>query len=217
MAARTTPTLSTITTEALSKAGYPNPSTTQVTQAQNEWFGEVLNDIWTIAKPLRSMLTSATVSVIAGTSVYALPTDISSVVSMTLMDSTASTVQWPLTEITVWEHDRQETMTGTPTAYSLLNDSTFQVYPTPTEDAAIRVRYYADLTQIDLAGSLMATLYRRWENIFKQGIYAKALQKMDDNRAETEFSKYYAQLKSLILREQYGDDFHNINITVSDY
>lgn len=49
MAIATNPTLSGLVTEALKKAGHSAPTATQITRATDEWFQEILNDIWTAA------------------------------------------------------------------------------------------------------------------------------------------------------------------------
>jgi hypothetical protein len=80
-----------------------------------------------------------------------------------------------------------------------------------------RLRYYADITQIDMASALFSTLLRRWRNMFVQGIKMKKLQVEDDDRVADEQGKYKRFLQDLIFRENYGSDISNITDLVTDY
>ena len=81
----------------------------------------------------------------------------------------------------------------------------------------LKQRYYADLMEIDLTGTLMGTLYKRWRNIWIQGVCAKALQDNDDTRAVAEGSKYNAMARLMVSQETYGSDLQNLQITIEDY
>lgn len=80
-----------------------------------------------------------------------------------------------------------------------------------------RLRYYADLSQIDVNSTLMSVIYRRWRNIFLYGVKAKKLADEDDDN-QTEAMSYYNQLlRGLLYREVYGVDISNITDRVTDY
>ena len=66
---------------------------------------------------------------------------------------------------------------------------------------AVKQRYYADLMEIDLAGSLMATLYQKWRALWLAGLFYKALQTSDDDRQETAKKMYYDMLAFVIKNE----------------
>lgn len=104
-------------------------------------------------------------------------------------------------------------------AYPIGNDEEgyFFLDKSPDVMYGMQLRYYVDLSQVDLTSSLMSVLYRRWRNIFVQGIKAKKLLDEDDNRADAEQSKYQSNLRALILRETYGMDLSVITDRVSDY
>jgi hypothetical protein len=97
----------------------------------------------------------------------------------------------------------------------------FVVYPTPddTYTYAVRVRYYVDLTKITLDTTTditLGVLYRRWRNVFVQGIFVKALQNQDDSRYAAEYGVYDKLLKSVQTRETYGVDMNDMRMRVVD-
>lgn len=295
MAAPTAPTLTSITTEALKKAGHATPSSSKLTRAQDEWMAEVKADIWLIIKNLNFLQTSVIQTLVNGKSRYSMPTDFSNGLTIEILDGnkrgtaqagstssitlaaaetatdivgseiaiTSGTGQnsisrvtayntstkvadvapswvapasgsgytiidttWPLTEKPIWELRKAGNMTtrGIPRHYFPVGDADdgeYELYPIPYQtDAHVmvsRLTYYIDLTELDLAGTLMATLYKRWRNVFTQGVYAKALQDIQDSNAGREFAVYQSLLGVLAAKEQYGQDMSNLNITVGDY
>lgn len=104
-------------------------------------------------------------------------------------------------------------------AYSMGDDSEgyFILNCPPDKLYGVRLRYYADITQIDSSSALMSTIYRRWRNVFVQGIKAKKLADEDDDRLDPEERKYANNLKMLLYREIYGVDLSNIVDRVTDY
>ena len=60
----------------------------------------------------------------------------------------------------------------------------------------------------------MTTLYRRWRSLFIQGVKYKCLEDLDDNRQTQEAQKYRGDLNAMIVREAYGMDLSNLNISV---
>jgi hypothetical protein len=132
-----------------------------------------------------------------------------------------------LTEKPIWElawTDRPK-ITGMPTHYlpkGDADDGEFELYPVPNRDAtgyvyAVKQMYYADLMELDLAGTLIGTLYKRWRNMWIQGIFAKGLESTEDPRTNREMSKYTGMLQAIAMRETYGSDLSNMRTTVSDY
>lgn len=87
----------------------------------------------------------------------------------------------------------------------------------PDKNYGARLRYYADLSQIDTASTLMSVIYRRWRNIFIAGVKAKKLADEDDDREDGAYSKYQRNLMALIYREIYGMDLSNITDRITDY
>jgi len=76
--------------------------------------------------------------------------------------------------------------------------------PEDDYDYAIRIRYYLDLMSLDLAGTRMATLYKRWRNLFIQGVKARQLEDDDDDRARVEMDRYLAMVRDTVSLETYG-------------
>lgn len=100
---------------------------------------------------------------------------------------------------------------GTPIQYYPIGDEDngeFILYQTPYRSSGVpwglRQRYFADLTRLDLASSTMTTIYRQWRSLFVQGVYAKALQDMDDGRADKEYQSYLSMLQVVATNEKYG-------------
>lgn len=87
----------------------------------------------------------------------------------------------------------------------------------PNTTYGARLRYYADITLIDTSSTLMSVIYRKWRNIFVEGIRAKKLLDEDDDRADDSTSKYRQNLMNLIYREIYGMDLSNITDRILDY
>ena len=65
------------------------------------------------------------------------------------------------------------------------------------------------------SGKIITYIYHNWRNVLDQGLYAKALGNMDDNRATLEYSKYINMVKSLIAKEQYGNNLSSQQGVVS--
>lgn len=296
MAAPTAITLRDISQEALKKAGYGNPVSEQaalVTRAEDAWMREIKNDIFTASKKLMSLMSEKVVPLTLGRSRYDLPTDFSSLVSMTLLSGTttgtaqagttstltlastdASTTDiqgkeivftggtgsnqfsqiylyvvatkvatfYPavttagssdttylivdsyneLREYPVWDYDKQNYpfRREKPSQYFPIGDSDdgeFLLVQTPDKSTyAIKIRYYADLTRLDTAGTLMTTLYRRWENVWKAGLFWKALNHLDDAGADQANAEYKQRIQELTMREEYGDDLSNIIIKIQE-
>ncbi len=80
-----------------------------------------------------------------------------------------------------------------------------------------RLRYYADLSQVDSDSTLMSVIYRKWRNIFIKGIKWKKLMDEDDDNADAAGKDYMSQLRVLIYREIYGMDISNLTDRIMDF
>jgi hypothetical protein len=92
----------------------------------------------------------------------------------------------------------------------------FELYPTPDDIYGIQLRYYANLMLVDLSSNLMATLYRRWRNLFIQGVMMKSLQNDRDARYVPEMQIYNKMLQDLKSKEVYGMDLNDMRRTVEE-
>jgi hypothetical protein len=101
------------------------------------------------------------------------------------------------------------------------NEGEFTLYPVPWTDDdtvyGIRLRYYANIMELDLDGTLIATLYSRFRNIWIAGVKAKQLEDDDDSRQFQAKTEYNQLLQAMIMREQYGMDLNNLTMRVEDY
>ncbi len=86
MAAPTAPTTTTLATEALKKAGYSSPSTTQISRALTEFIQEIKNDIWLLIKDAESLRSSWTIVTSKGLAEYSFPSEMASCESAKLLD-----------------------------------------------------------------------------------------------------------------------------------
>lgn len=297
----TMPTLTSLTTEGLKKAGITTPSAAQLTRAQDEWMNEIKNDISVLfgGKKIEFLQSERVLALTDGLQKYSQPTDYFSNLSMQILDGSiqgtaqagaATTITlaatetvassemigseivitggtganqirqctsydsstkiatispaWttnpavsstymivssyrPVTSAPIWDLVKSITNTvkGLPEYWLPVgNDDNgeFLLLPLPYRNETGKVyvlkqRYYADLMELDLAGTLMATLYKRWRNIWIQGICVKTLQDNDDTRAVAEGSKYNAMVRLMVSQETYGSDLQNLQITVEDY
>ena len=108
---------------------------------------------------------------------------------------------------------------GRPVRYYPTGDADYGeilLHPVPEKTYGLRLRYYANLMTIDLAGTTMATVYQRWRNIFTQGVYAKALQNLKDSRVDVELGIYYKMVATLVSREEYGMDLSSLQASVQE-
>lgn len=80
-----------------------------------------------------------------------------------------------------------------------------------------RLRYYADISQVDSTSELMSVIYRKWRMIFIKGIKWKKLMDEDDDNADTAGKDYMSSLRVLIYREAYGMDISNLTDRIVDF
>lgn len=97
----------------------------------------------------------------------------------------------------------------------------FTLFPTPYNSDGdlygILMRYYANLMTSDLAGTLMATLYQRWRNVWNQKILVEVLKEKHDSNSELEAKRYQFMIQQLVARETYGMDMSNLTARIVDY
>lgn len=129
---------------------------------------------------------------------------------------------YDLSQEPIWDLDKNLTPTlrGQPTHYLPIGDADdgeFILYPAPDKVYGLQMRYYADLTRLDLASATITTLYRRFRNVWIQGVYVRALEDKSDDRAMNERAKYEYMLQQMKMRERFGADLSNLQMTVSDY
>mgnify|MGYP001567929094 CR=1 FL=1 len=127
--------------------------------------------------------------------------------------------QYPVND---YDSITNQTSSGVPLYFFPIGDSDYKeiiLYPVPYRDSekpwGLKLRYYANLMTLDLSSTLMATLYRRWRNVFEEGVFAKALRDLDDNRQMAALKIYENSLKTLIFKETYGSDLSNLRMTAS--
>lgn len=126
-----------------------------------------------------------------------------------------------LEEGPIWNYDKSfgQMTPGLPYYFHPTGDadySEFYLDPVPdnTYTYAVIIRYYANIMTLDLAGTLMATLYQKYRNVWLYGIMAKKLADDDDNRAGTFQATYENALGRMIAAENYGMSFNNLQAVV---
>lgn len=127
---------------------------------------------------------------------------------------------YPLKEKPIWEI-KDNYSRGIPEFYYPLGDSDYGEFildPTPYSSDShvygLRMRYYTNLMTLDLAGTLMITLYQRWRNVWIQGVCAKALDELNDTKANRALKEYRFALQQVVARDAYGLDMSNLQPTV---
>lgn len=299
MAAPAVPTLTTLVSDALEKAGHLSPTPAQQTRGEDRFIEEIKNDIFVNAPRIKSLHVTSVLVLDNGRSRYPTPTDFSSGLTMNRLYGqhvgtaqsggsgsivlavdedigattiigkniliTANTGKGSMSQCTayddttkvatvtpnfttapngiseymivdevkslvpkpIWDLDTIEdfpTTQGDPDFFYPLGDADsgeFILFPVPFRSDGVpyslQRRYYANLMKVDLAGTLMATLYQRWRNTWIQGVYAKQLQFDEDSRANSEMSVYRLFLTELEAREVYGMDLSDLQMKVRNY
>jgi len=294
MSAPTAPTLATLVSEALKKAGQSNPSSALTTRAQDQWMEEIKNDVLVMAggRKLKPLYTTSISVTVDGKGRYSNPTDYFSDMTIEILDGVnrgtatagasgsitlgknegdivgseilvtsgtgvgsmsqcasfnsstlVATVSpnfttaptngstymiidrfYRLTEEPIFTLDNGINLRGVPSSFYPLGDADygeFELSPTPYNTDShvfgIRMRYYANLLTLDLAGTLISTLYQRWRNLWVNGVTAKALDELNDTRTDKAYSIYKESLSAVVYRDAYGLDMSNLQPKVMDY
>ena len=133
----------------------------------------------------------------------------------------------PLYEKPIWDLDKETKVNGSGTGLPVYlfprgdsDNGEYVLWPKPYRTSGvpygIRLRYYCDLKRVDLASTLMATLYRRWRNVFVEGVRLKQFQTKSDERESMQKRVYNEHLKLLIARETYGTDMSDLQQTLAE-
>lgn len=132
----------------------------------------------------------------------------------------------PLREMPIWDYDIVLTNRnlGYPTVFYPLGDASngkLLLDPKPwREDSQPMVllhRYQADLTEADTTGTLLLTLYQKWQPLWVSGLRWKALQNDDDDRAPSAFQEYQKSMRDIMNAEIYGHTISDLRVQVMDY
>lgn len=121
--------------------------------------------------------------------------------------------------VTDYEHLRRLGM-GEPRFFFPIGDEDYGEFSLDTPPAKLygaRLRYYANIMRIDVDSTVMTTLYREWESLWKQGIFAKMLKSVDDDRAMAEWSSYQREIAVIVNTEKYGADLSSVQDRVLDF
>jgi hypothetical protein len=147
--------------------------------------------------------------------------------NFTTAPSISSTYRWitdvyELEEKSYWDYVKLQRsyLSGRPTAFYPTGSADYGeiiLDKAPDITYGFRLRYYANLLTLDVSGTTMATVYTRWRDVFTQGVFAKALQSLDDARASTEMQVYRQMLAAMIGRERYGSELSRLQMTVGDW
>lgn len=113
--------------------------------------------------------------------------------------------------VSIQKIDAKEATTAkdVPAMFAFIGNSTtgnYILWPVPDLAYGIQLRYYLNLMTLDLAGTLVSTLYQNLYDVWVQGVYAKQLQSDDDNRAQAEMQLYYNLLDLAIRNEKDRDN-----------
>lgn len=109
------------------------------------------------------------------------------------------------------------TIKGEPNSYIVQGDKDtgeIVLYPTPDQTYGLQLRYYVDLSLVDLTDDRMSTLYRKWRNLWIQGVKAKQMESDNHRLAQSEMKRYYDYIDAVIFDETSGQDLSEINFQV---
>lgn len=131
----------------------------------------------------------------------------------------------PVQEKPIWEMQllAVPSQQGTPERFYPQGNSTagqFKLHPIPfrndDQPMVLLQDYYVDITQLDLAGVLMGTLYNRWRNVWIMGIKWKGLEEGDDDQVVKARTEYANEIQKLV-RRLYGNEHVSLQAQVLDY
>lgn len=103
---------------------------------------------------------------------------------------------WPKDMASEFDHERTSLSLGTPWQAAKFADE-FHLYYVPDRIYGLLYRYYADLDQLDEAGTVFINLLREWRSVWIQGIAVKTMQRYDEDRYMQELGVYQAMLDQL--------------------
>lgn len=106
-----------------------------------------------------------------------------------------------------------------PTTFSQIGDEDYGEFvfnSAPDKAYGARLRYYADIGRLDLAGTHIQTLYYKWRNLWLMGIRWKEYAENDDSNSMEAKSDYKAEL-GILRADQYGMDLNQMQATVMDF
>lgn len=111
---------------------------------------------------------------------------------------------------TEFDNIYQPTLKSRPLVYTEYRGSTvgeFMLYPVPEKVYGLQMKYFANLLTLDLASTLMSTLYQNWRDIWVYGVAAKQAEVDDDTKFEVFNAKYQAALMAMVNEERCVDGF----------
>jgi hypothetical protein len=93
----------------------------------------------------------------------------------------------------------------------------FDCPPDKNNTYVVRMRYTVNIMTLDLASTLMSTLYQKFREYWIRGIKYQALSdNMDDEAPQSEMERK-SKLQALIMSQQYGTDIRTMRQHVEDY
>ena len=133
-------------------------------------------------------------------------------------------VHYPLRQSTIWDRDGDYYPhdSGIPTHYFPIGQGNadadesgeFELYPIPDDIYGIQIRYYANLMLLDLTSEVLKGLYRRWRNVFIQGVYMKQLQNDRNAKYYDELKIYRGMIDELRFKDAYGMSLSEMQVRI---
>ena len=100
-------------------------------------------------------------------------------------------------------------------------DGGFVLWPTPwrtdSQPMVLIQRYFLDLSELDVSGTLMLKLYQKWRNLWILGLKWKTQADGDDDRANGSRTEYRSELRKLLAAEDYENTLRSNRVMVQDY
>jgi len=111
-----------------------------------------------------------------------------------------------------FDENTLNTVSGPPQCWMQFGNSLY-LDPPPEKVYGLRLRYYADPTQVDLTDPIWTAIYERWQAALTAGVKLYAEEELDDDRSKRTRENFATLIGGVIARERpYEDEFEGLTL-----
>lgn len=193
MAVPTVPTVNSILTEAFRRCGVPSPTTAQLTRAEDEWLEEVKQEIQA-EKRWHALEDTQTITTVANTATYSLPSPLSRVLRMRFVDANGTV--FPMQGPVLGLQTRNSEATNL-CQYWEEFENTLIVWPTPNASTyTLQVDGIVDISLVDEADARLTRILREMRGALIAGVMVRIKEDQQDDDLPT----YRARYQELVMK-----------------